>query len=221
MRELNWGLKKKQEKENLDNQEQFHSLPQIHSCFLLIFLIPSLVHSFFFFNCSGFCHTLKWISHGFTCVHPFFYSLSLSSFISTVCVHAQGVSRVWLFVTAWTVAHQIPLSMEFSRPVYPSGLSFPPAGDLPGPGMEPTSPLSPVLAGGLFTTKPLLLLHPPLIHLSLSPHSLSTFLFLPPRISSLLFLYVSALTTKASRQWYPRWSEQGRSQSELRPRTSD
>ena len=32
---------------------------------------PSVFFSFFFFNCSGFCHTLKWNSHGFTCVpHP-------------------------------------------------------------------------------------------------------------------------------------------------------
>ena len=45
-----------------------------------------------------------------------------------------------LFVTLWTVAHQAPLSMEFSRQVYWNGLPFPTPGDLPDPGIEPGSP---------------------------------------------------------------------------------
>ena len=43
-------------------------------------------------------------------------------------------------VTPWTVAHQAPLSMEFSRQEYWSGLSFSSPGDLPDPGIEPRSP---------------------------------------------------------------------------------
>ena len=43
-------------------------------------------------------------------------------------------------MTPWTVAHQAPLSMEFSRPEYRSGLPCPPPGDLPVPGIEPMSP---------------------------------------------------------------------------------
>jgi len=43
-------------------------------------------------------------------------------------------------VTLWTAAHQIPLSIGFSRQVYWSGLSFPPSGDLPDPGIESSSP---------------------------------------------------------------------------------
>ena len=39
--------------------------------------------------------------------------------------------------TLWTVAHQAPLSMGFSRPEYWSGLPFPTPGDLPNPGVEP------------------------------------------------------------------------------------
>ena len=54
-------------------------------------------------------------------------------------------------MTPWTVAHQAPLSMEFSRQEYWSGLPFPIPGDLPDPGIEPTSPVSPALAGGFFT----------------------------------------------------------------------
>ena len=41
----------------------------------------------------------------------------------------------------WTVAHQTPLSMEFSRQEYWSGLPFPSLGDLPDPGIEPGSPV--------------------------------------------------------------------------------
>ena len=54
-------------------------------------------------------------------------------------------SHVQLFVTLWTVAHQAPLSIGFPRQEYWSGLPFPTLGDLPNPGIEPTSPMSPVL----------------------------------------------------------------------------
>ena len=54
----------------------------------------------------------------------------------------------------WTVAHQAPLSMEFCRQEYWSGLPFPTPEDLPNPGIEPTSLASPVLAGGFFTSVP-------------------------------------------------------------------
>ena len=63
------------------------------------------------------------------------------------------VSCVRLFVTLWTVARQAPLSMGFPRQENWSGLPFPPPGDLPDPGMEPVSPVSPALAGGFFTTE--------------------------------------------------------------------
>ena len=54
----------------------------------------------------------------------------------------QSPSRVWLFVTPWTVALQAPLSMGFSRQEYLSGLPFPSPGDLPDSGIEPASPVS-------------------------------------------------------------------------------
>ena len=47
---------------------------------------------------------------------------------------------VQLFVIAWTVACQAPLSMEFSRQEYWSGLPFLSPGDLPDPGIKPVSP---------------------------------------------------------------------------------
>ena len=43
-------------------------------------------------------------------------------------------------MTSWTVACQAPLSMEFSRQEYWSGLPFPSPGDLPDPGIDPGSP---------------------------------------------------------------------------------
>ena len=59
------------------------------------------------------------------------------------------LSHVRLSATPWTVACQAPLSMEFSRQEYQSGLPFPPPGHLPDPGIEPVSP---ALAGRFFTT---------------------------------------------------------------------
>ena len=54
--------------------------------------------------------------------------------------------------TTWTVAHEAPLSMGFSRQEYGSGLPFLLPGDLPNPGIELVSLASPALAGRFFTT---------------------------------------------------------------------
>ena len=55
------------------------------------------------------------------------------------------------FVSPWTVARQVTLSMGFCRQEYWSELPFPPPGDLPDPGLEPESP---ALASRFFTTEP-------------------------------------------------------------------
>ena len=55
-----------------------------------------------------------------------------------VCTHAQAQLCLTL-ATVWTVAHQAPLSMGFSRQKYWSRLPFPPLGDIPNPGIKPTS----------------------------------------------------------------------------------
>ena len=57
-----------------------------------------------------------------------------------VKVKVKSLSRVRLFVTPWTVAHQAPPSMGFSRQEYWSGLPFPSPGDRPKPGIELSSP---------------------------------------------------------------------------------
>ena len=53
------------------------------------------------------------------------------------CVCVCALSCVWLFATPWTVAHQAPLSIEFSRQEYWSRLPLPTPGDLLDPGVEP------------------------------------------------------------------------------------
>ena len=69
-----------------------------------------------------------------------------------VCAHAQSVMSD--SATPRTVALQALLSMGFSRQEYWSGLPFPSPGDLPDPGIEPASLVSPALVGGFFTPAP-------------------------------------------------------------------
>ena len=71
--------------------------------------------------------------------------------VSAVLFSAKSVQSC-LFVTPWTVAHQAPLSMGFSRQEYWSGLPYSYPRDLPDPGTEASSPKSAALAGGFFTT---------------------------------------------------------------------
>ena len=52
----------------------------------------------------------------------------------------MSLSRVQLFMTPWTRAHQAPLSMKFSGQDYWSGLPFPSPGDLLNPGIKFMSP---------------------------------------------------------------------------------
>ena len=71
--------------------------------------------------------------------------------LSFSCVRAQLLSPVQLFVIPRTAAHQAPLSMEFSRQEYWSGLPFPTPGDFPDLEIELKSP---ALSGRFFTTEP-------------------------------------------------------------------
>ena len=74
-------------------------------------------------------------------------------------VKVKSLSRVWLFVTPWTVAHQAPPSMGFSRQEYWSGLTFPSPGDLPNPGIEPRCPSSQADSLSSEPSKPQIKLH--------------------------------------------------------------
>ena len=95
----------------------------------------------FFYECLRFTpktHTVRSLTVGFCFAH--------------VCVCVCVLSRVWCFVTLWTVACQVPLSLGFPRQEYWNELPFLPPGDLLDPGIEPASLASPALAGGFFTT---------------------------------------------------------------------
>ena len=72
-------------------------------------------------------------------------------YIWCVCM-LRHFSHVWFFATPCTVGHQAPLSMEFSRREYWSGLPCPPPGDLSDWGIEPASLMSLSLAGGFLIT---------------------------------------------------------------------
>ena len=75
----------------------------------------------------------------FLCLHKHVYSVKQ-------CVHAKSLQLCPTFCNPpWTVAHQAPLRMGFSRQKYWSGLPCPSVGDLPDPGIEPVSPVAPAL----------------------------------------------------------------------------
>ena len=84
-------------------------------------------------------------------------NLSVSSFCNTLDILSKYVcmlSRVQLFVTLWTVARQAPLSMEFSRQEYWSGLPFPPPEKTSWPRDWTQVSCSCYVARKFFTTEP-------------------------------------------------------------------
>ena len=84
------------------------------------------------------------------------------AFVFSVYIRSKGaihgrllcllLTHIQLFVTAWPVAHQAPLSMGVSRQEYWNGLPCPPPGDLSDPGIEPVSLMSAARAGRIFIT---------------------------------------------------------------------
>ena len=101
--------------------------------------------------------TLRWAGrggeggHGCRCLMRCSGRVNRGTSLQKICCSGsrwmcvQSLSHVQLFATPCTVALQAPLSMEFSRQEYWSGLPFPPPGDLPNPGIESASPVSPAL----------------------------------------------------------------------------
>ena len=121
-----------------------------HNC-LLFYLKFFLIKSF------GYFMSISKLASG---VHDCFsrtckFQICLPSEKLSECLRSWLclLSFVRLFVTPGTVACQALLSMGFSKQEYWSGLTFPPPGDLPDPGIEPTFLESLVLADGLFTTR--------------------------------------------------------------------
>ena len=92
----------------------------------------------------------QWVTENWSifrpCLEPNCLRVALSAHV------LSRFSCVRLCATLWTVAHQPPLSIVFSRPEYWSGLPWPPPGDLPDPRIKSVSLMSPALAGGFLTT---------------------------------------------------------------------
>ena len=65
-------------------------------------------------------------------------------------MHAQSLCHVSLSATLWTIVHQVPLPIRFFQQEYWSGVPYSSPEDLPDPGIEPASLVSPALAGGLY-----------------------------------------------------------------------
>ena len=72
--------------------------------------------------------------------------------VKRLCLRVKSFQSCQILCDLWTVAHQAPLSMGFSRQEYWSGLPCLCPGDLPNPGIEPVSLMSFALAGGFFNT---------------------------------------------------------------------
>ena len=92
---------------------------------------------------------------GFKCLNAlneFWIIINSMAMISRMCVFSHSVTSD--SANPWAEARQAPLSMSFPQQEYRSRLPFPPPGDLPQPGTEPMSSVSPALAGGFFTTVP-------------------------------------------------------------------
>ena len=88
---------------------------------------------------SSLQNSIDCIVHGvaksWTRLNDFHFHLEKFRDSKVYCVVVESLSLVWLFVTAWTIAHQAPLSMGFPRQEYWSGLPFPTPGTLPDPGI--------------------------------------------------------------------------------------
>ena len=127
--------------------------------FVFFFCVWLYVWSTYYLSWITFIYRLLFFSYFKKIVIYFMVALALhccmwafSGYDEHGAVHAKSLSHVQLFATLWTVAFQAPLSMGFSRQKHWSGLPCPPPGDLPNSGVKPASLISPVLAGGSFTT---------------------------------------------------------------------
>ena len=78
--------------------------------------------------------------------------ISQSSHNNIIQIYASPFSRVWPFEMLWTVAHQAPLSMWIIQVGILEWVAMLPPGDLPDPGIKPTSLICPALTSRFFTT---------------------------------------------------------------------
>jgi len=85
------------------------------------------------------CPFKSWSAFDIQYCISFRYNIVIRNLYTLHACMLSCFSHVQLFVTLWTVAHQAPLPMVFSRQEYWNGLPWPSLEDLPNPGIEPTS----------------------------------------------------------------------------------
>ena len=101
------------------------------------------------------CVCVPTCMHACVCTYMYLKKSKRFTMLIIQFLHMHVLSRfccVWLFVTLWTVTHQAPLSIGFSRCEDWSRMACPPPGDLSDPGIEFTSFMSPALAGVFYAT---------------------------------------------------------------------
>ena len=134
---------------SLPNQDigHFWSMLFVEATILLISNTTDYLCLFWtYYTCNNraciFCFSFFPSADNFKMCPCFFvYQKSTPFYCSVFCACVVSYfNRVWLFVTLCTVACQAPLSLEFPRQEYWSGLPCPPLGDLPNPGIKPESP---------------------------------------------------------------------------------
>jgi len=119
----------------------------------LTFLVHSCIGVFFYWHIVFWFPPHATVSHSYSVLNPLLFSLQTLSSAVMLC-RAYVLSCVWLFVTLWAIARQAPLSVGFSRQEYWSRLPFPSPGDLPDPGIEPPSSVSPALQANSIPAEP-------------------------------------------------------------------
>ena len=118
-------------------------------------MVPcNMICTTFIVRLSIFLHVYKLIVFLILWPSPeiFCYYFRFFSFLIDLYVCAKSLQSCPTLCDPKTIAHQVSLSMRFSRQEYWSALPCPPPGDLPNPGIEPESLMSPVLKGRLFTS---------------------------------------------------------------------
>ena len=101
----------------------------------------------------------------------------------------KSLNPIRLFATPWTVAHQAPLSIGFSRQEFWSGLPFPPPEDLPNPGIKPKSP---ALRANALTSEP-----------SSQPRALHTWHMRNSTQETLLSRFFTGSVTPVTKPFFP------------------
>ena len=123
---------------NQAEKEKYHDFGKVMYTLLYLKLITTKTYLLYSTWNSAQCYAPAWMGGG----------------LGGECMHAKLLQSCPTLCNLWTVVHQAPLSMGFSRQEHWSGLPCPPLRDRPNPGTEPRSPVSPALRVDSLPTEP-------------------------------------------------------------------